>query len=724
MKRRKRPIGVLLIIAALIIMQLPVSEAEAATSSASDFRIEGSTLVKYRGTEKSVSVPDTVQTIGKGAFEDNTNVELVVLPNSVKEIEAYAFWGCDRLDTVVLGRGLKAVGDYAFAGCKGLVQMTLPANVTSVGVQSFADCVNLKDITIPPETVFIHDTAFDGCWQLTIHCQTGSIADRYAQDFYERQKEMPEYEDVPGYSSVSDNDEQEPQPTQTPEPVPAPETEPVPGYSGEENNTEGDPLGNTKVVGNRAVIFLNPEALNVYGAESGAASEVPVSDAPTPVMEFSEGRQEGGLPKYAVVDGRVVADQAYYRSLELSDVSLPESIREIGQFAYARSSLKEIRIPQGVENICYGAFYHCDDLQTVSLPDTVRNVEPKAFRNTAWVERFLSGDSADGGDYLVSGGVLAAYRGNGANVSVPEGVRVIAAEVFQGHEEIQSVTFPESLRVIGEGAFEDCTELKEIALNQGLEQIKDRAFLNCAAEKISVPASVQTIGLRAIEGIQAEYAGEEPERTYEISATRLSNESFRAPEPDAEAVADGVVVESPDGASAVLEGAGRSYVLQITESGDTASMNTAFRRIFGTQMPEGTYVYDMKLTDNSGIPLTKLGRQMLTVVLPLPEALAGQEIRLFRTDRNGQLEEISAEPVTVEGRNSLRFATNTVSQIALCPAGASQAQPVEIGEEIVSMGAPPEAARKTALPWKYPVGCGVLLTGAVLVFAGGRRRSR
>ena len=117
MKRRKRPIGVLLIIAALIIMQLPVSEAEAATSSASDFRIEGSTLVKYRGTEKSVSVPDTVQTIGKGAFEDNTNVELVVLPNSVKEIEAYAFWGCDRLDTVVLGRGLKAVGDYAFAGC-------------------------------------------------------------------------------------------------------------------------------------------------------------------------------------------------------------------------------------------------------------------------------------------------------------------------------------------------------------------------------------------------------------------------------------------------------------------------------------------------------------------------------------------------------------------------------------------------------------------------------
>ena len=119
MRKRKKLVGVLMIVASLIIMQLPVSEADAASSSASDFRIEGSTLVKYRGTEKNVSVPDTVKTIAQGAFEDDTNVELVVLPNSVERIESYAFWGCENLDTVVLGKGLSAVGDYAFAGCSG-----------------------------------------------------------------------------------------------------------------------------------------------------------------------------------------------------------------------------------------------------------------------------------------------------------------------------------------------------------------------------------------------------------------------------------------------------------------------------------------------------------------------------------------------------------------------------------------------------------------------------
>ena len=55
MRRKKRNLGVLMVYMALLMMLLPVSEA-GAQSSASDFRMEGSTLVKYRGTEKNVSI--------------------------------------------------------------------------------------------------------------------------------------------------------------------------------------------------------------------------------------------------------------------------------------------------------------------------------------------------------------------------------------------------------------------------------------------------------------------------------------------------------------------------------------------------------------------------------------------------------------------------------------------------------------------------------------------
>ena len=67
MRKRRRLCGVLMIIAALVIMQLPVSEADAA-SSASDFQMEGTTLVKYLGSQSKVTIPATVEAIGESAF--------------------------------------------------------------------------------------------------------------------------------------------------------------------------------------------------------------------------------------------------------------------------------------------------------------------------------------------------------------------------------------------------------------------------------------------------------------------------------------------------------------------------------------------------------------------------------------------------------------------------------------------------------------------------------
>ena len=197
--RRKRLCGVWLIITALVIMQLPVPKMMAATTDVSDFKMEGTTLVKYRGTDENVSIPNTVEVISRSAFEGNEYVESLVIPNSVEKIEPYAFWDCNSLETIVFGRGLTEIGDFAFAGSKGLKSISIPSDVKSIGIQAFADCVNMTDITIPSSVMEIHETAFDGCFKLEIHAEEGSYAYEYAQDFYERQEEMPEYEDVADY---------------------------------------------------------------------------------------------------------------------------------------------------------------------------------------------------------------------------------------------------------------------------------------------------------------------------------------------------------------------------------------------------------------------------------------------------------------------------------------------------------------------------------------------
>ncbi len=672
MKGKKRLLGALMVIAALIIMQVPGTEADASTS-ASGFQMEGSTLARYRGTDKNVSIPDTVQTIGQGAFEDDTNIELVVLPNSVKRIEAYAFWGCDNLDTVVLGKGLSEVGDYAFTNCTGLEQISIPSTVTSIGREAFKDCTNLKDITIPPETMNIHESAFDGCTRLTIHYENGSAAEKYAKDFYERQKEMPGYEEPVPTPAPSEGTEQV-------TPTPAPEEEPVPTQAPVE---EGVVLGTTHIVGNKAVLFLNNAMLRVLGGEPDQGSGNSSVDAPG--VDSGDVDEEGGsggigtgdglagtdIPKYRIVDGHTIADQAYYRNTGLEDMTLADGIVRIGEFSFARSSLTSIGLPQGLEHIGYGAFYHCGQLTDVALPDSVMCVEPKAFEHSLWVDSFLAGgspedgeESAEAGDFLVTGGVLVAYRGDSKEVAVPEGVRVIAGEAFRGHTEMERVALPDSLLVIGEGAFEGCTGLGEIALGKNVEEIKDRAFLGNAVSEISIPASVKKIGLQAFGNTVLTYEGAEAEYTYEPSATRLANEAYRVYD-GTDSGESGITVEGLEGASATLEGAARSYVLTVKQPEDVSRMESAFGRALQSGLPEGMIIYDLTLTDGSGIPLMKLGNRALDIEIPVPEGLRGRRLRVVTLDANGQLEAAEAEQVTLDGREVLCLRLDYVSMIGI-----------------------------------------------------------
>lgn len=406
---KKKVVGALLITMVLFIMLLPVAEADA-ESSASAFTIKGGKLVKYNGAEAVVSVPDTVEIIGEGAFEENSVVEKIILPDSVKKIEAYAFWKCDRLKTVILGKGIKQVGDFAFMNCTGLETMTIPSSVQSIGIKAFADCRGFEEITIPPEVTQISDDAFDGDYLLKILCESGTIADKYSQDFYEKQKNMTVFQDEKNSLTEPEKDTSE---------IPSDGV-----YSGadvvareKENNPDlyeqpqGNIVGSTKVVGNRAFVLLEKDALVTYDAE------------------------DNSLPQKEKQDETAVGDtvpvRMHYRDDSIQQAIIPQGVRRIEEFAYARSSVKELTLPQGLETISYAAFYHCDQLEQVEIPDTVTKVEAKAFAHTPWLDSFLEGE---GDDFLISGGVLIAYRGKSTRITIPEGVRVIAEDAFDGRE--------------------------------------------------------------------------------------------------------------------------------------------------------------------------------------------------------------------------------------------------------------------------------------------------
>lgn len=511
MKIKWNVVGIVLIITAVLIMQIPVSEADAA-SSASDFEMDGTTLIRYTGTKSNVSVPSTVEVIGRSAFENNTAVTQVNIPDSVKQIEAYAFWGCDNLEQVNLGGGLYEVGDFAFTNCPRLRSVFFPDNISRIGIMAFADCVSLRNIRIPYTVYSIDDTAFDGCYRLEIDYDKGTEGERFALYFAEKKKEMPEYEDIDEYEEVNVT------PAPDVEPEPTPTLQPVQSLPGRE-------LGSSYVVGNMAVVFMDNTSPNVStGTPSGAQGSPSVQE----VQEYTTEKNKGTV-KYTLIDGRVLADRAYYGYRNLDSISLPAGVEEIGEFSFARSSLKTVAVPEGVKSIGYGAFYHCDQLTEVQLPGSVTHIAPKAFACTGWVKDFLAGGDSD---FLVAGdGVLIAYRGNSGHVAVPEGIKQIGPEVFQGHTEIISVSLPDSLEIIGEAAFAQCSSLTELTGMARVRIIRDRAFYHCPLNQVVLPDTVASVGLGAFaresRGGMVLLQGQIPLYGEELSAGRRSNEGYR-----------------------------------------------------------------------------------------------------------------------------------------------------------------------------------------------------
>ena len=431
MNHKKLVVALALIATALILTHLPVSEADAA-ASASDFQTQGSTLVKYRGTEERVTIPDTVEVVGESAFENNQKVQFVVIPKSVKRLDAYVFWGCNNLEEVVLGKGLTTVDEYSFAGCTGLKQITIPENIQSIDAQAFAGCVNLTDIYIPATVTGIAEDAFLNCDNVTIHADEGSVAAQFSQKLAEQKNRDPLVTAAPVQTptAVSRPDTQattEPVSTATPAPV----ATPVPG----------NVLGSTIIVGNHALVMVHPgeEKVQQGYTEPEAGQETGEE------QDITAETENGKIPEWM-----------YYRNQSVSAVTIPEGTTEIGRFAFSRSSLRTVTIPEGVTVIDYAAFYHCDNLDNVVLPDTVNTVGAKAFTHTGWLDDFEE-NSMD--DFLISGDILVAYKGNLPEVVIPDGVRVIAEEAFRNHTELKKVHLPASVTDIGNDAFPEGIEI-------------------------------------------------------------------------------------------------------------------------------------------------------------------------------------------------------------------------------------------------------------------------
>ena len=95
-----------------------------------------------------------------------SKIRSVTIPQSVTSIGKRAFDGCSALTTLSLGEKIKTIGNYAFENCTSLTGVTIPQSVTSIGPCAFAYCTSLKNITIPEKVKTIEPYTFGWCTSL------------------------------------------------------------------------------------------------------------------------------------------------------------------------------------------------------------------------------------------------------------------------------------------------------------------------------------------------------------------------------------------------------------------------------------------------------------------------------------------------------------------------------------------------------------------------------
>lgn len=122
-------------------------------------------------TLTSINIPDSVTSIGDYAFTDCTSLETIIIPNSVTSIGSSAFSDCSKLTSVTIPNSVTSIDYRAFYNCASLENIIIPDSVTSIGNRAFSDCTSLTSIIIPDSVTSIGSSAFSGCDSLTIYCE-------------------------------------------------------------------------------------------------------------------------------------------------------------------------------------------------------------------------------------------------------------------------------------------------------------------------------------------------------------------------------------------------------------------------------------------------------------------------------------------------------------------------------------------------------------------------
>lgn len=381
-------------------------------------------------------VPAKIKTIPERTFYKCKSIRQLRLPSSVKIVKREAFRGCESLKKVKLNGNIYALGDSVFAesGLQKIVlnrklqfvgngafkktdihSIAFSNKLTYIGNRLFSDCTKLKKVSIPASVKGINPGAFSNCVSLRSINVASDNGKYSSQDgvLYNKNKtrliQYPMHKVTKSFTVPSS-------------------VKNIRGYSFAGNSYLQKVTITAKKIGKQA--FYNMDNL----------SDVTITDG-----------------------AEVIADNAFREDSSLKNVDLPDSLTNIGSYAFSGSAIRTVNIPSGLKKLGYCAFGNCYKL--------------KKF------------EGGNGKNYRVKDDVL--YNGRGTTLIqypakkadtrfvVPNRVKNVKSYAFDHVSKMKALELGRSFRNLAYKSITKCSRLKSVMFT--CRTADDRLYINSRA---------------------------------------------------------------------------------------------------------------------------------------------------------------------------------------------------------------------------------------------------
>ena len=431
-------------------------------------------VVNYVGEDVDIVIPVEATGIRDHAFQYVGYLTSVVVPDHVKSIPFYAFYGCGSLESVDIGNGVTSINEYAFAYCTSLKNVSIGDGINKINSYAFYKAFQqYSEVTIGGEDVNLISSSFYDTPYLSIVEFTKATKLTFGYDVFTRNN----YANMPSLSLLV--------------PDTLEEFNYNSDYSFRSIRFNVNTTGSVNYLGN----LHNP---------------------------FVVAYQKVGTPSsISLEDGcRIVADNFYKSCSSLTKLTLPKTLVNIGDYAFAWGGLTSLSLPNSLQYIGEYAFYDNGSLKTLNMGTGVEKVEAMAFSDCAITNLSLSSSLS----YI---GEQAFSRLKVTSLTLPASVRYIGTNAFSGSESIKTLTMSEGIETIDEKAFQDlasvtkieipnsvttlgesacrwCTKMTYLSIGDGITYIPSNAFYGCSALKtIVIGSGVSNINIYAFTGCTA-----------------------------------------------------------------------------------------------------------------------------------------------------------------------------------------------------------------------------